>query len=425
MPENLQDWLAHIERQHSRPIDLGLERLLAVKQRLAQDKTCPVILVGGTNGKGSTCAMLERILLAAGYRVGVYTSPHLLHYNERVRINGEAATDAALCAGFAKVEAARGDTALTYFEFGTLAAWETFRQQPLDALILEVGLGGRLDAVNIYDPDCAVVTTVDLDHMDFLGETREQIGFEKAGIFRAGKPAICGDDHPPASLLAHAAALGVRLQVLGKDFGYLRQELQWQFWHMQDGVVSKRSSLAFPGMRGGNQLQNASVVLAALDALKDSLPVAMQDIRRGLMEVELPGRFQVLPGQPTIILDVAHNPQAARVLADNLGNMAFHPETYAVLGMLKDKDMAAVAAALKGRVTCWLPSTLPGPRGAGAEELAAVLESAGIPGPHPTFDSPALALAHARERAGEGDRIVAFGSFLTVADVISALGRNA
>jgi len=425
MIDSLEGWLSHIESQHARPIDLGLERLLEVKERLGQKKSCPVILVGGTNGKGSTCAMLECILLAAGYRTGVYSSPHLLRYNERVRINGRQADDAALCAGFARVEAGRGETPLTYFEFGTLAAWETFAQAALDVIILEVGLGGRLDAVNIYDPDCAIVTTVDMDHMDFLGDSREKIGFEKAGIFRAGIPAICGDDNPPLSLLEHAAKIGAKLQVLGKDFGYLRQELQWQFWSLDGDTLNKRSSLAFPGMRGGNQLQNASVVLAALDALRDKLPVAMQDIRRGLIEVEVPGRFQVLPGQPTIILDVAHNPQAARVLADNLGNMAFHPETYAVFGMLRDKDMPAVVEALKGRITRWLPCTLSGPRAATAEELAEVLVSSGILGPHQCFDSPALALDYAREQAGDGDRIVAFGSFLTVADVMSALGRTA
>ncbi|HEX5393058.1 MAG TPA: bifunctional tetrahydrofolate synthase/dihydrofolate synthase [Rhodocyclaceae bacterium] len=420
MPDTLEGWLSYIESQHAKFIDLGLDRLQEVKSRLKQEKHCPVILVGGTNGKGSTCAMLERILLAAGYRVGVYTSPHLIHYNERVRINGRPADDAALCAGFARVEMACGDTSLTYFEFGTLAAWEVFAQAGLDAVILEVGLGGRLDAVNIYEPDCSIVTTVDMDHMDFLGDTREKIGFEKAGIFRSGVPAICGDAAPPATLLAEAGRIGAQLQVLGRDFGYLRLEQQWQYW----GPNGKRSGLAFPGLRGGNQLQNASVVLAALDTLRDRLPVAMQDIRRGLIEVELAGRFQVLPGQPTIVLDVAHNPQAARVLADNLSNMAFHPETWAVFGMLRDKDMQAVVEAVKGRVTRWLPCTLPGPRGATAQELAAVLEAAGIPGPHPCFENPAEALSHAQERAGEGDRIAAFGSFLTVADVMRALGRT-
>ena len=225
----LEGWLAHLEALHPRGsagIELGLERVAAVKSRLGQRETCPVILVGGTNGKGSTCAMLERILLAAGYRVGLYTSPHLLHYNERVRINGVAVDDAGLCAAFARVEQERGDVALTYFEFGTLAAWEVFAAAGLDAIILEVGLGGRLDATNVYEPACAMVTGVDLDHMDFLGADREAIGREKAGIFRAGIPAICGDPQPPQSLISHAGAIGAGLQVMGQHFGYLQQEQQ-------------------------------------------------------------------------------------------------------------------------------------------------------------------------------------------------------
>ncbi|HEY6897299.1 MAG TPA: bifunctional tetrahydrofolate synthase/dihydrofolate synthase [Rhodocyclaceae bacterium] len=421
MPQSLEDWLAHIERQHGQPIALDLDRVREVSSKLGQHASCPVILVGGTNGKGSTCAMLERILRYAGYRTGLYTSPHLLRYNERVRIDGEDAPDELLCQGFAAVEAARGEIPLTYFEYGTLAAWEAFAARRVEVVILEVGLGGRLDAVNIYDPDCAIVTTVDLDHMDYLGPDRESIGFEKAGIFRAGKAAICGDPQPPQALVQHAATIGADLQVLGKDFGYLRLEQQWQFW----GRSGKRSALAHPGLRGGNQLQNASVVLAALDSLREQLPVAMQDIRRGLLEVEVAGRFQVLPGQPTIVLDVAHNPQAARVLADNLGNMAFHPETWAVFGMLKDKDVAAVIAAMKGRVTRWLPCTLPGPRAATADELAEALVAQGVAAPIPRFESPAAALVYAREQAGDGDRIAAFGSFLTVADVMRVLKRVA
>jgi len=418
---NLCEWLAHIERQHAQPIALGLERVRIVKDALGQRQNCPVVIVGGTNGKGSTCAMLERILSCAGYRVGLYTSPHLLAYNERVRVDGRPASDAALCAGFARVEAARGDVPLTYFEFGTLAAWEVFASEPLDAVILEVGLGGRLDATNIYEPDCAIVTGVDLDHMDYLGPTREDIGFEKAGIYRPGKPALCGDADPPQRLLDHAASIGAALQVFGRDFGAARQEGQWQFW----GRAGRRSGLAYPALRGACQLANASCALAALDALKDKLPVAMQDIRRGLAEVELSGRFQVLPGRPTVVLDVAHNPQAARVLADSLGGMAFHPRTWAVFGMLRDKDIAAVVDALRPRIDRWLPATLVGPRAASADELAAVLENAGVAGPLPRFASPAAALAFAQENAGENDRILAFGSFLTVADVMRSLGRKA
>ena len=420
----LDEWLAFIERQHVRPIDLGLERVRAVSETLGQVKSCPVILVGGTNGKGSTCAMLERILLAAGYRVGLYTSPHILRYNERVRISGRPASDDQLCAGFARVEEARkvsrGGTALTYFEYGTLAAWEVFAAQALDAIILEVGLGGRLDATNLYDPDVAIVTAVDLDHMEFLGPTREAIGFEKAGIFRTARPAICGDAHPPQRLLDHARDIQADLQVLGRDFGFERLENQWQFI----GRHGRRSALALPALRGERQLHNASSVLAALDELRDRLPVAMQDVRRGLAEVELAGRFQVLPGRPTIVLDVAHNPQAAAVLADNLGGMAFHPQTRAVFGAMRDKDIAGVVAAMSPRVDHWHLATLPGTRAAAAEDLANMLAAAGVRGTVSIHPSAAAAFASAREQAGEDDRIIAFGSFLTVADVLRVMGRE-
>jgi len=427
MPLTLDAWLARIEALHPRGsagIELGLERVAVVKARLGQRETCPLVLVGGTNGKGSTCAMLERILLVAGYRVGVYTSPHLLRYNERVRINGVAVADASLCDAFARVEQARGDVALTYFEFGTLAAWEVFAAADLDAVILEVGLGGRLDATNVYEPACAIVTGVDLDHMDFLGADREAIGREKAGIFRAGIPAICGDPQPPQSLTAHARDIGAKLQVMGRDFGYQRQEQQWLYWaHPAGGGEIRRGGLAFPALRGEQQLANAACVLAALDALHARLPVAMKDMRQGLIAVELAGRFQVLPGRPTVVLDVAHNPQAARVLDSNLGNMAFHRNTWAVFGMLEDKDIDGVIDAMKERVTHWLPCTLEGRRAASADFLAGRLRARGMQVVG-EFESPAAALACAQENAGEDDRILAFGSFLTVAAALQALGRS-
>ena len=428
MPLTLDAWLARIEALHPRGsagIELGLERVAAVKARLFQRETCPAILVGGTNGKGSTCAMLESILLVAGYRVGLYTSPHLLKYNERVRINGVAVDDASLCHAFARVEEARGDAALTYFEFGTLAAWEVFAAADLDAIILEVGLGGRLDATNIYEPACTIVTGIDLDHMDFLGPDREAIGREKAGIFRGGVPAICGDPQPPQSLIAHAAAAGAALQVLGRDFGYQRQEQQWLYWARPMGAEEiRRGGLAFPGLRGEQQLGNAVCALAALDALHPSLPVAMKDIRQGLIELELAGRFQVLPGRPAVVLDVAHNPQAARALAANLGSMGFYRATWAVFGMLADKDIDGVIDALGERVTHWLPCTLEGRRAASADFLAGRLKARGMQVVG-EFQSPAAALACAQENAGEDDRILAFGSFLTVAATLQTLGRSA
>ena len=411
----------HIERQHDRPIALGLDRVRIVKQALDQEQTCPLVIVGGTNGKGSTCAMLERILLKAGYRVGLYTSPHLLDYNERVRIDGMAATDAALCEGFERVETARGEVPLTYFEYGTLAAWEVFAAEHLDCVILEVGLGGRLDATNVYDADCTIVTGVDLDHMDYLGPTREDIGYEKAGIFRANRAAICGDPDPPRRLVEHAQAVGADLQLIGRDFGSVRQDGQWQYW----GRGGRRSGLAWPALRGPRQVGNAACVLAALDALRERLPVAMADVRSGLLEVELAGRFQVLPGRPTIVLDVAHNPQAAAVLADNLGSMAFHPVTWAVFGVMRDKDVAGIVRAVRHRIDRWLPVTLEGPRAATAGEIVAVLAAEGVVVPIEPFANTADALSHVRENAGEADRILAFGSFLTVADALRLLGRKA
>ena len=410
------EWLAFIERQHSRSIDLGLDRLRIVSERLGQRQRCPLIVVGGTNGKGSTCAMLEQILLVAGYRVGLYTSPHLCLYNERVRIDGRSASDADLCAGFQHVEAVRGDVPLTYFEFGTLAAWETMAAQELDAVILEVGLGGRLDATTIYQADVAVVTGVDLDHMDYLGPTREDIGFEKAGIFRRGRPAICGDRNPPQRLLESAAMVGADLLLIGRDFGPQRLEGQWQY----RGRRGNRNALAIPALRGAYQLDNASCVLAALGELGDRLPVAMQDIRQGLALVTLPGRCQVLPGRPEVVLDVAHNPQAARALAENLGAMQPRRTTWAIFGMLRDKDIAGVVTAIKHRVDRWLLVSLPGPRGCGNDELKKTIEEQQVTGSIEVLASPADALRYARAKAHEDDRIVAFGSFLIVADLLCA-----
>lgn len=422
---SLPDWLEHLEHLHPRGqagIELGLERVQQVKHALNQQQNCPVITVGGTNGKGSTCALLEHILLSAGYRVGVYASPHLLRYNERVRINGVPADDADFCAAFARVEAARQAVPLTYFEFGTLATWEMFAVAGLDAIILEVGLGGRLDATNVYDADCAIVSTVALDHMDFLGATREAIGREKAGICRAGRSLICGDPHPPASLVDACRLASADLLQIGRDFGFLRQEGQWQFW---GSGGKKLGGLAFPALRGDCQLYNASCALAALEVLRDRLPVSAQEIRCGMAETEIAGRCQVVPGRPQVVLDVAHNPQAAAALADSLGGMGFARTTWAVFGMMADKDIAGVVGAIRHRVDRWLPCDLPGPRGAGAVQLAAIIGKA-CDGEAPQgFSGPAAAFVWARENANGDDRILAFGSFLTVADVMRLIGRKA
>ena len=416
LPETLAGWLALLEARHGQTVRLGLARVAGVAARIALEPQCPVITVGGTNGKGSTCAMLEAILQAAGYRVGLYSSPHLLRYNERVRIDGREADDEALVRAMEQVEIARGDTPLTYFEHGTLAALAVFREAAPDVVILEVGLGGRLDAVNVIDSDCAIVTSVALDHMDFLGQDREAIGFEKAGIFRAGKPAICADPEPPASLVAHAGEIGARLQVSGRDFGFGGDRQQWAFWGR--GGTLRRGGLAFPALRGANQLLNAAAAMAALDELRDLLPVPMQAVREGLMLVELAGRFQILPGRPTIVMDVAHNVQAVGVLAENLSNMGYFPETWAVFSMLSDKDVEGVAERLRGRVDHWLLAGLDGPRGMPAETLAQRIRQVVGDTDLRLFDSPSEAFSAAREGASEDDRIVVFGSFLTVAAVL-------
>jgi dihydrofolate synthase/folylpolyglutamate synthase len=409
--KTLAEWLAFIERQHPKTIALGLERVAEVWRRMSVAPGCPVITVAGTNGKGSCCAMLEAMLRAGAYRTGLYTSPHLLHYNERVRIAGTDASDEALCASFEAVEAARADIALTYFEYGTLAALWLFARERIEAAVLEVGLGGRLDAVNIVDADCAVLSSVGIDHVDYLGSDRESIGREKAGIFRAGRPAVIAEPAPPRSVLE---APGVHY-LLGRDFGYTDERSQWSYW----GPAGRRGGLAHPALRGAMQLRNAAAAMCALDCLRDKLPLGVQEMRRGLAEVTLPGRFQVLPGRPQIILDVAHNPQAAHVLADNLAASGFAPQTIAVCGMLRDKDIAGVLAALAPRVTRWHLASLSGPRAASADELAPHVK-----GEIECFATPAAAFAAALKRAEANDKIVVFGSFLTVAEVMGWLKNN-
>jgi dihydrofolate synthase/folylpolyglutamate synthase len=415
MPKTLADWLSYLESLHPKTIALGLERVAEVKQRLALHPDFPVIIIGGTNGKGSVCAMLEAMLHAAGYKVGCYTSPHLLHYNERVRIAKQQASDDELCASFAAIEQARGDIALTYFEFGTLAAMQCFIEHQVDVAILEVGLGGRLDAVNVFDADVAVVTSVDIDHVDYLGDTREKIAFEKAGIFRSGRVAICADGDVPSVLRDHAEKIGAKLRCIGSEFGYTLHQGQWDY-RSQLGV---RNALPIPALRGAYQLGNASAVLAALDALRERLPVGNDAVRRGLVEVQLAGRFQFVPGTPTLILDVAHNPHAARSLAQNLASLP-PARTFAVFAMLKDKDMAGVVDALRDCIEVWLVAGIAAPRGATAEELAAVLRHAQVPGEILLFGDTPSALSHACKVAGENDRIAAFGSFYTVAEVMQA-----
>ena len=422
-PADLAGWLALLETLHPRPIAMGLDRLRAVLARMDARLACPAITVTGTNGKGSTTAFCDAMLRAAGYRTGRYTSPHLLRYNERVAIDGAPVDDAALIEAFGAVEDARcaadPPTPLTYFEFGTLAALWLFARARPDAVVLEVGLGGRLDAVNVVDADVAVLTSVDVDHVDFLGPTREEIGREKAGVFRAGRPAVCGDRDPPASVIGHAGAIGAELKLIGRDYDCVAQGAQWRY----RGPGGERHGLPIPALRGDFQLGNAATAIAALGCLRDVLPVDGGAIRDGLVRVELAGRLQSLPGRPAIVLDVAHNPHAARALAGALGAMGFFPRTVAVFAMLADKDVDGVVAAMRPRVDAWEVAPLPGPRGASGEAMRARLVAAGVPPDAIRVHADvAAAYAAAAASANEADRIVVFGSFLTVAAAL-ATGR--
>lgn len=455
--------MAYLETLHRHPIELGLERISAVAAKLELTYPYVKITVGGTNGKGSTCAMLEAILLASGYKVGLYTSPHLIDFNERIRVNGELATDQQIIEQFQQIEAGRGDITLSYFEYTTLAALMLFDKHDLDVAVLEVGLGGRLDAINMVDADCAIITSVDLDHTDYLGDTREKIGWEKAHIFRPGRPAICADPVPPQSLIDYAAEIGTDLWLFGKDFNYSGDRLQWAY----GGRSQRRSGMAYPALRGANQLLNAAAALAAIEALRPQLAVPQQAVRIGLAQVSLPGRLQILPGTPAIVLDVAHNPHAAAALGQNLDSMSYYPSTHAVVGMLRDKDVAGVIAKLASRVTHWYCAGVEGPRGMSGDDLASIVrevissaagkesleemsrevvrdqnsgktDAAHKPGVRPVavapsadrevvvtgFDTPVQAFTEARRQATDNDRILVFGSFSTVGPVLSELGRK-
>ncbi len=418
--KTLTDWLDHCERLHPKNIDMGLDRVRTVAQRMDIRFDCPVITVAGTNGKGSTCAMLEAILSHAGYRTGVYTSPHLVHFEERLRLTGAPVAADQLVDAFERVERARCLSAepvsLTYFEFSTLAILDVMARTPLDVVVLEVGLGGRLDAVNIIEPDCAVITSIDLDHMEFLGPDRESIGYEKAGIMRTGRPVIVSDPVPPQSVLDRAREVDADLWRIGVDFNFSGDKQQWA-WRGRD---RRYAGLAYPSLRGANQLVNASGVLAALAALHERLPVTAQAVRNGLSTVELPGRFQIVPGQPTLVLDVAHNPHSVAALAANLDAMGFFPTTHAVFGAMADKDLALMFERVNPIVDRWYFTDLPTARAQSGVALEA--QWRGVNKRKDTqasaFAGPVQALQAAVNAADPADRIVVFGSFYTVGGVL-------
>lgn len=424
--KTLQDWLSRLETAHSTGlIDMGLERVGEVKTRMGLTPQCPVVVVAGTNGKGSVCAYLSQIYKQAGFKVGTLTSPHILRFNERIAVNAEPVDDETIVAAFERIEAVRGDISLTYFEFNTLAAVDIFMRTDVDVMVLEVGLGGRLDAVNVFDADCAVVTSVDLDHQAFLGDTVEQVGFEKAGVFRSGKPAICGQNPPPESLRQHAEKIGAHLLLIKEDFDFNTLEnVQWNYqFHpkVSDGLLPKRrNALPFPALRGAYQIGNAAVALTVLECLGDKLPIDIGAIKRGLLLVENPGRFQVLPGRPLTILDVGHNPHAARALRRSLINLAFAQNRIAVFSMLADKDIDGVLELVKDQFDEWYIAPLNMPRGMTIDALQDKLARHDID-KIKVFDHVQSAYQAALAKASENDRIVVFGSFHTVADVMATL----
>ncbi|MEA9561359.1 bifunctional tetrahydrofolate synthase/dihydrofolate synthase [Xanthomonas campestris] len=415
-PNTLSDWLAYIEQQHPQNIAMGLERVREVAARLQIEAPAThVIVVGGTNGKGSTVAFIEAIGRAAGWKVGTYTSPHLLRYNERVRIDGVEASDAQLVAAFAAVEAARGDTALTYFEFGTLAALWLLQQSALELAVLEIGLGGRLDAVNIIDADVAVITTVDIDHTDWLGEDREAIGAEKAGIIRGWNPVVLGEIDPPSSVLRRAYQLGANAIRAGSD--YFHEPIDAQHWRWRD--VAQTLELPMPALQAPVQLANAAAAIAALQALPVEVPATAW--AQGVAAAQLPGRLQrVASDGVELMLDVGHNPQAARALAQALGQATPAGTTVALYAALADKDVRGVVEALTGCVDQWALAGLEGARGQSAEALRARLQ--GTAAAQAACHGDVAGALHAvLAEAQPGDRVLVFGSFHTVADALQAL----
>jgi len=411
----LNEWLRWQETLHPQAIELGLGRVSAVAKRLGLSAAGhAIVTVAGTNGKGSSVAMIEAMLRSAGYRVGAYTSPHLSRYNERVRVDGAEASDQAFCEAFAAVEAVRGDTTLSYFEFGTLAAMDIFRRAQVEIAVLEVGLGGRLDAVNLWDADVVLVTGVDIDHVEWLGSDREAIGREKAGVFRPGHPAICAERDPPASLRAYAERIAARWLGVGEHFDFRVGQQNWTWW---DGDT-RWEQLPLPALEGDYQLANAAGAVAVTRALGSRWTVPRAAVETGLRTAALPARLQVVPGEVERVLDVGHNPQAARALAGVLAQRACRGRTLAVLGMLADKDVEGVVDAMSGVVDCWYLGGLEGPRGLDVRTLrdrtVALLNDAPCHGDGSVADAYRRACADAES----GDRIVVFGSFHTVADVL-------
>jgi dihydrofolate synthase/folylpolyglutamate synthase len=418
---DLQSWLHWMETLHPAEIELGLDRIRQVYERMQLGSIANVLItVAGTNGKGSSVAILESIYHSAGYHVGSYTSPHLLRYNERICIDGNMVSDELLCRSFELVEQARGDVALTYFEFGTLSALQILSDQSLDVAVLEVGLGGRLDAVNLLDADAALITSIDIDHRNWLGDDRDTIAREKAGILRSGQVAVCADENAPGSLLETAAGIPVNLLQATRDFGGSSNDNTWDWW-WQDPANPVYRQLPYPAIPGSAQLLNAAGVLAVIYGLDERLPVSRQAIEQGLLQVSLPGRFQLqeIANGVQRVLDVAHNPQSARTLARTLSEHAVAGRTLAVFAILADKDIVSVVAEMSRAVDAWYVAGLhdAGMRGSEAADIAETVASV-TSSPVSTFDSVAEAYQAALADCQAGDRLLVFGSFHTVAQAM-------
>ncbi len=416
--DTLDQWLSWQETLHPQEIELGLERVSSVWKRLnPSGLPCPVITVAGTNGKGSCVAMLASIYRHAGYRVGVYSSPHLVRYNERIRLDGEEVDDARLCKVFDAIDRARGDKTLTYFEFGTLAALSIFAEAQLDLVILEVGLGGRLDAVNIIDADLAIITTIDLDHTDWLGDTREEIGREKAGIMRRDRPVVLADPNMPASVYSAAEETGAEIYAQDRDFSFIEGDCSWNW----SGAKGLSVTLPMPALKGAGQLFNASAVVMACHCLRSKLEVSDQALALGLTEVKLDGRQHFVPGEPSLLLDVAHNPQAVESLRSYLLDRSGSGKVRAVFGLLKGKDEVAIISKMQDLVAEWHLTDLPSNRARSATELATAFENAGCKAPTSVYSKISDALAGARASADPQDLILVFGSFLVVGEIMQIL----
>jgi len=414
---NLTDWLGYIESIHPSTIDLTLERIKIVIERLNLDISFPILTVGGTNGKGSTCSILESIYKEAGYKVACYTSPHFLNFNERIKIQALAVSDEVICEAFSRIESAREGVTLTYFEYGTIAAMIIFSEAHVDVAILEVGLGGRLDAVNVFDADCAIVTTVDLDHMDYLGHTREAIGFEKAGIYRTEKTSICGDFDPPQSLIKHAELIHADLKIIGKDFGYEAHHDSFDFLIDSTFVMN----LPLPKLQGDFQLANATNALMAVKAMEDKLPLTEISIQKGIALTLLPGRFQEVKKMPSLIFDVAHNPQAARSLSHNLKTHVVPGKTIAVFSILKDKDIFGVINVLNLDIDDWFIAEIQNERAASIENISNTIQKINLSAHIEAFKNIQEAYQFASKEVTRNDRIIVFGSFFTVADIMKII----